>query len=275
MQQFTRGSFVFDVNDSGPSDGDVVVLLHGYPETRASWDKVTPMLTDAGLRVLAPDQRGYSPGARPRRRRDYRIGELAADIVALIDASGASKAHVVGHDWGGAVAWALATRHPDRVKTVTSLCTPHGAALLKSFVTSNQLLHSWYMLFFQLPMLPELGWRPSGEKTLRRTLRRSGAGDDAIDRFIAKMREPGAARGAINWYRALPLSGRVDAKVTVPTLYVYPTGDMFLGRKAADLTADYVSAPYRFEVIDGESHWLPDNAPDLVAKLVLEHIGAH
>jgi pimeloyl-ACP methyl ester carboxylesterase len=270
VNEFTRGGFTFDLDDSGPSDGQVVVLLHGYPENRTSWRALTPLLTAAGYRVLSPDQRGYSPRARPKRRRDYRITELADDVLALVDASGADKVHLVGHDWGGGVAWAFATLHPERLHTVTSLTTPHPRAMAASMVRSNQLLHSWYMLFFQLPALPEMGFTRM-EKTNRRALARSGLNDDAIERYVTPMQEPGAARGPINWYRALPLSKPLRGKVTVPTLYVYATKDMFLGRAAADLTGKYIDAPYSYEVIEGATHWLPEQNADTVAQLVVEH----
>src|SRR3954468_10938016 len=146
MDEFSRAGLVFDVTDAGQRDGDAVVLLHSYPENRTSWDAMTPLLTAAGYRVLAPDQRGYSPRARPLRRRDYKMSELVADVLALVDASGADKVHLVGHDWGGAVAWAFAGAHPDRLNTLTSLTTPHPRAFLASMVRSGQLLHSWYML---------------------------------------------------------------------------------------------------------------------------------
>jgi pimeloyl-ACP methyl ester carboxylesterase len=275
MQTFSRGDLTFDVTDAGPEGGDVVVLLHGYPENRTSWAAVTPMLTGAGLRVVAPDQRGYSPGARPRRRRDYRMDELVADIRALVDSVGADKVHLVGHDWGGAVAWAFAHAHPDRLYTVTSLTTPHPRAFAASMVRSGQLLHSWYMVFFQLPWLPEQSYKPRLAKTLRRTLERTGLPPEAIDRYVTPLQQPGAARAAINWYRGLPFSRPPKDKVVVPTLYVYATADAFLGRKAADLTGRYVDAPYRYEVLEGASHWIPEEKPDVVARLVLEHVRAH
>jgi len=280
MRDFSHGDLVFDVTDSapadwGPADGEAIVLLHGYPENRTSWHAVTPLLVDAGYRVLAPDQRGYSPRARPRGRRSYRVQLLADDIVALLDAAGVQRAHVVGHDWGGAVAWALAEWHADRLHTVTSLATPHPRAMRKAMVTGTQAFKSWYMFMFQLPRLPELSFSPRMEPRLRQTLRGTGLSDDAIDRYVTPLREPGAATAAINWYRAMPLSQRAAGRVSVPTLYVYPTGDAFLGRKAADLTGDYVSAPYRYEVLDGVSHWMPEEVPDLVAKLVTEHASSH
>ncbi|MDQ1686655.1 MAG: hypothetical protein QOC82_3392 [Frankiaceae bacterium] len=272
MQEYRNGDLTFDVDDSGPADGDVVVLLHGYPENRTSWHALTPLLTAAGYRVLAPDQRGYSPRARPMRRRDYRTNLLAADVVALADAAGAKAVHVVGHDWGGAVAWASASLHPTRFTTVTSLCTPYPKALIGSMVRSTQLLRSWYMLLFQLPFLPELALRGSGAKAARRKLVATGLPAEAADRYLAPLiADPAAARAALNWYRALPLSAPLRGSIEVPALYVYPTADAFLGRTAADRTGRYVSAPYRYEVLEGRSHWLPEEAPNEIAALLLSH----
>src|SRR5205814_3021424 len=138
-----------------PGDGEVIVLLHGYPETKESWDGVIPGLVDGGYRVLAPDQRGYSRRARPKGRRAYGSEHLVGDVLALADAAGAERFHVVGHDWGGAVAWYCAMWHPERVKTMTSLATPHPSAFVRSLLTSTQLLHSWYFLLYQLPAIPE------------------------------------------------------------------------------------------------------------------------
>src|SRR3954464_9787574 len=275
MREFQRADMTFDVTDSGPADGPVVVLLHGYPENRTSWDAVTPLLVEAGFRVLAPDQRGYSPRARPKGRRAYATQHLAGDVVALLDAAGADKAHVVGHDWGGAVAWAVAEQHPHRLHTVTSLTTPHPRAMEKAMVTGTQAFKSWYMFMFQLPVLPELSFSDRMQQRLRATLRGTGLSDEAINRYVTPLREPGAATAALNWYRGAPFSARLPGKVAVPTLYVYATKDAFLGRKAADLTGDYVTAPYRYEVLDGATHWLPEEAPDVVARLVTDHARAH
>jgi pimeloyl-ACP methyl ester carboxylesterase len=275
MQEFQRADLTFDVTDSGAPDGDVVVLLHGYPENRTSWDQVTPLLVDAGYRVLAPDQRGYSPRARPKGRRAYAAQHLAGDVVALLDAAGADKAHVVGHDWGGAVAWALAEQHPHRLHTVTSLTTPHPRAMAKAMVTGTQAFRSWYMFMFQLPALPELAFTDRGVPRLRKALAKAGLSQDAIDRYVDPLRQPGAATAALNWYRAMPFSTPLKGAVTVPALYVYPTNDAFLGRRAADLTGDYVVAPYRYEVLEGISHWIPEESPDVVARLVIEHTRAH
>ncbi|MDQ1696752.1 MAG: hypothetical protein QOJ03_2105 [Frankiaceae bacterium] len=275
MQTFSREGLTFDVSDTGPTDGEVVVLLHGYPENRTSWDAVTPLLTAAGYRVLAPDQRGYSPRARPLRRRDYAMSELVADVLALVDAAGAQRVHLVGHDWGGGVAWGFGHAHPDRLRTLTSLTTPHPRAMVASMTRSGQALHSWYMAFFQLPWLPEQSFKPRMEKTLRRTLTRSGLPHEAVDRYVKPLQQPGAARAAINWYRGMPFSRPPKGRIQVPTLYVYATADAFLGRTAAELTENYVEAPYRFEVLEGASHWIPEEKPDVLAQLFVEHAKAH
>src|SRR3954451_6312569 len=155
MGSFQRNGLTFDVVDSGPADGAPAVLLHGFPQDCTAWDRVAPGLHQHGLRTLALDQRGYSPMARPRGRASYRLRETTADVLALLDAAGLRSAHVVGHDWGGVVAWALGAWHPDRVRTLTALSVPHPAAMAKAMVTSDQGLRSYYMGLFQLPLLPE------------------------------------------------------------------------------------------------------------------------
>lgn len=275
MEQYRRDDLVFDVTDAGPTDGELIVLLHGFPETRASWEAVIPRLTAAGYRALAPDQRGYSPGARPKGRRAYRIDKLAGDVLALADAADAEKFHVVGHDWGGAVAWALAALHPERLRTVTSLTTPHPKAMLRSMLTSSQGFKSWYFLLFQLPTVPEMAFG-SQQKSFRQQLAKSGLSTESIDRYMKVLAEPGAGTAAINWYRAVPFAPRAaSARTTVPTLYLYGTADFALGRKAADLTANYVDAAFQYEVLDGVSHWIPEEVPETVARLMIDHARAH
>ena len=275
MQSFRRDGMVFDVRDSGPADGEAVVLLHGFPQDATSFDRLAPALHTAGLRTLAPDQRGYSPSARPRGRGAYRMRELADDVLALLDAAGLDSAHVVGHDWGGAVAWALAGWHPERVRTLTALSTPHPAAMQRAWVTSDQGLRSYYMALFQLPLVPERLLLAGGGAPLRRSLLRGGVPEDAVDRYVARMRQPGALSAALNWYRAIPLSLRDPVgTVRVPTLHVWSTGDAFLGRTATEATAQHVDAPYRLEVLDDVPHWIPELAADRVAELVTAHVRA-
>lgn len=278
MDSYRRGELSFDVVDAGPAGGETVVLLHGFPQFAASWDLVTPRLAGAGLRVLAPDQRGYSPGARPAGRLAYRIGELVGDVVALLDAAGVGRAHVVGHDWGGAVGWALAGAYPDRLASLTALSTPHPSAALRSLLR-GQALRSWYMGAFQLPWLPErlLGLdTAAGRERVVRGLARDGLPAERARACVDRLAAPGALTAALNWYRALPLTPPGSVRpVTVPTLYVWGPGDRYLGRAAAEATAGYVRGPYRFEVLDGAGHWLADREPATVAGLVVEHARRH
>jgi pimeloyl-ACP methyl ester carboxylesterase len=269
MQRFERAGLTFDVRDSGPEDGEPVVLLHGFPQDSTCWQAVEPLLHAAGLRTLAPDQRGYSPGARPPGRAAYRGQELVDDVLALLDAAGLERAHLVGHDWGGLVAWQLAGLHPERVRTLTVLSTPHPRALFASLKRSTQGLKSWYMLFFQLPWLPELLIR----RRLATTLQRTGLSREFAAHNASRMQEPGALTGALNWYRALPLDLRSPRPRTrVPTSYLWGTEDAFLGRTAAQLTAPYVRAPYVFRELAGASHWLPEVAPAEVAESILARV---
>ena len=277
MERYRRDDLIFDVCDAGPPEGPVVVLLHGFPQRNDSWNAVIDRLTAQGYRCLAPNQRGYSPGARPSRRRDYRMSELVADLGALIDASGAQRVHLVGHDWGAAVAWAAAAEMPERLATVLPISVPHPAAFIKSFATSRQGLASWYMFVFQLPRIPEWLLMRRNGTMVAELLRRSGQTPPAAERDAQAMSEPGALTAAINWYRAIPLSNpRANAqKISVPTMYVWSDQDTALLPKAAHDTARYVSGEYRFEILPGVSHWIPDEQPDKLADLLLDWFAAH
>lgn len=271
MEQFQRGPFTFDVRDEGPPNGEPVVLLHGFPQDATSWDAVAPILHDAGLRTLAPDQRGYSPGARPKERRAYAITELVDDIVALLNHAGLESAHIVGHDWGGGVAWGVANMRSERVRSLTVISTPHGAAMEEASKKSNQLLKSWYMFAMQLPVLPELF---IGNRRLAHGLQRAGLPAASAKHNAERMGQPGAARGAVNWYRAMPWTLRTPAgRCPVPTTYVWSNGDKYLGRYAAEATEKYVTGPYRFLEVDG-NHWLPETQPDTVAAAILAQVEA-
>jgi pimeloyl-ACP methyl ester carboxylesterase len=270
LDTYTHHGLTFDVTDSGPPDGRVVIPLHGFPEDRHCWDRLTPSLVDAGYRVLAPDQRGYSPGARPAGRRAYTMDKLSDDVLALGDAAGADQFDVIGHDWGGGVAWDLAARYPDRVRSVTVLSTPHPQAMLASMTRSTQLLHSWYMIFFQIPWLPERIISARGGRLMAQGLERDGLDPESAARYASRSSE---LTEPIGWYRALPFSARERVgPVTVPTLYIWSDGDRYLVRKAALLTERYVTGPYRFVELAGQRHWLPAAAADQVAPPLLDHL---
>ncbi|GAA5184291.1 alpha/beta fold hydrolase [Rugosimonospora acidiphila] len=276
MDRFTNDGFTFEVTDTPPADGDaagrVAVLLHGFPEDHHSWDAVTPALAAAGYRVLAPDQRGYSPGARPVRRSAYPLSRLAGDVLALADAAGAQRFHLVGHDWGAAVAWYLAGRHPHRLASVAALSVPHPEAFARAFAVSDQALRSWYMAAFQVPRLPELVLARGGGETMRTALIRAGLDPASAARYAARAADPAAMRGPLNWYRALPLSLRERVgRIGVPTLFMWSDGDRFVSRTAAERCGRLVSGPYRFEVVEGASHWLPEEVPERVSASLVRH----
>jgi pimeloyl-ACP methyl ester carboxylesterase len=280
MDQYSRGEIVFDVIDAGPTDGPVVILLHGFPQQNTSWDVVIPKLTAEGYRCLAPNQRGYSRGARPTRRWDYRVSELVEDVRTLIDASGAQRVHLVGHDCGALVVWFAAAQMPDRLATVSALSTPHPVGGLKALVTSWQGFASWYVYFFQLPRIPERVFVGSrGTATgLSKFLRAGGQTPERAEGDARAMAAPGAFTAAINWYRAMPLANFVRlmrSKITVPTMHVFSDGDNFLSPKGAHASGRGVSGEYRFEVLRGVSHWMLDEDPDAVADLLLEWFAAH
>lgn len=270
MDHFERAGLTFPVRDEGPPEGEVVVLLHGFPQDAGAYDEVVPLLHERGLRTLVPTQRGYAVGARPRRRREYRTAEVTADVVALLDAAGLNRAHLVGHDWGGVAAWAMAAWHPQRVASLTVLSTPHPAAMAASLVASSQGLRSWYMGFFQLPAVPELVVR----RSLRKMLTDTRLPAPHVERYVKAMAEPGALTGAMNWYRGIPFSARPPVgDVTVPTTYVWGRHDVALGRAAAERTRAHVRALYRFEELPA-GHWLPESNPHEVAEAILERAGS-
>jgi pimeloyl-ACP methyl ester carboxylesterase len=276
MDSFSRGDLVFDVRDSGPADGEPVVLLHGFPQDSQAFDRLSPVLHSAGLRTLAPDQRGYSPGARPTGRAAYALRKVVDDVLALLDAAGLSSAHVVGHDWGGIAAWALAAWHPWRVRTLTALSVPHPAAMSQALAHSDQALRSSYIAFFQLPLVPEGVLLAGGGAVLRRMLRSSGLPEELADAYVTRMQQPGALTAALNWYRALPVGARTPVgKVRVPTLHVWGDGDAFLGRAATEATVEFVAAPYALEVLEGVDHWIPELAAERTGELVTAHVRSH
>jgi pimeloyl-ACP methyl ester carboxylesterase len=251
-------------------EGPLVVLLHGFPDFWYGWRRQIPALAAAGFRVVAPDLRGYDLSDKPSDVRAYGLRRIVEDVVALLDSLGASRAHVVGHDWGAGVAWSLAMSHPDRVARLAVLNGPHPQALLKGLRRPAQLAKSWYMLVFQLPLLPEWMLRRGQFATLVRAMRDEPTRDGAVtEDDVARYREawgrPGALTGMLAWYRAMfrrslqPKMRRIDA----PVLVLWGEADPHLDSRLA--VPDPALVPRaRVERIPGASHWVQTDAPELV-----------
>jgi pimeloyl-ACP methyl ester carboxylesterase len=267
------GDLTFDVRGDGPDDGRPVVLLHGFPETSASWAAVTPRLTEAGLRTYAVDQLGYSPGARPADVDAYALPHLAQVTADLMTAMDVPVADVVGHDWGANVAWALAAWHEDRVRSLTAVSVPHPTAFTTAWRSDpEQRERSAYIrLFWQTGKAEEV-LLADGARRLRRMF-----GDavpaETVDEYVAVLSAPGALTAALNWYRAMSSGTPVD-DVTVPTTYVWSDADMAIGRRAAEGCAEYVAGDYRFVELAGVSHWIPEQTPEQLAVAVLDRIAS-
>ena len=263
----------FDVFDEGPLDGEVVVLLHGFPERSTTWRDVVPLLHERGYRTIAMDQRGYSPGARPKHRWNYRVGHLVGDLVALVDEIG-GPVHLVGHDWGAVVAWSAAMQRPELLRTLTAISVPHPMAFLQAGLTSRQGLRSYYIGLFQVPFLPEwIAAKPGGR--FDAALRKGGMTAGEVARFRREMVDDGALHYALMWYRAVVMVDLKNAparKVRVPTTFVWSDGDVACDRKGAENCWKYVDAPYEFVLLEGVTHWVPTQAPEAVAEAVVKRI---
>lgn len=274
--ELTLGDLVFRARAAGPAEGRLVLLLHGFPQTSRSWVPSMGSLAAAGFRAVAFDQRGYSPGARPDGVDQYGLRHLVADVIAVADDIGGHQFDLVGHDWGGVIAWYVAGQYPDRVRSLTVVSTPHPAAFRRALsgeLGGDQAQRSWYVDFFREPDAAEEMFLADGAAALRNIY--TGVPAEAVDDYMAVLTAPGALTAALNYYRALGFPELPDpGPITSPTLYVWSTEDAALGREAAEDTANHVAAAYRFEVLEGVSHWIADTAHEQFDPLLLDHLRA-
>lgn len=272
----------FHIQESG--DGPVVLLLHGFPELCYAWRHQIPALADAGYRTVAPDLRGYNLTDKPSGISSYRLTHLVADVVELILWTGAEPVVLVGHDWGGALAWYVAKDHPELVSRLIILNAPHPVLMKRELGTWAQRRRSWYVFALQLPLLPQLVMRAFDFAILRRVLRRDPVRVDAFsDAEIRAYRDalarPGALTATINWYRALrsgrrgrPVGPRWrDTLIEIPTLVIWGEQDRYLGAALLDGLEELVR-PLRVERIPDASHWVQADAPGRVNDLMLEFL---
>ena len=266
------GDYTFDVDISGPDDGEPIVALHGFPESKAEWTPLTQRLVAEGYRVIAPNQRGYSPGARPTDVASYEMEHLVADVIGLLDALNLDTAHIVGHDWGAVVAWFVAGQHADRVRTLTAVSIPHPAAFGWAIRNDEvqQQRSAYFTLFRQEGKAEHVLLADDAAKL------RAMYGDTIdpayIEPHVQLLTQPGALTGGLSWYRAMSRDFGDLGSIEVPTTYIWSTGDLAVSRAAAERSGDHVSGPYEVIELPDVSHWLPEEAPDALAEAVLRRI---
>jgi pimeloyl-ACP methyl ester carboxylesterase len=266
------GNLSFTIDVAGPANGVPVLLLHGFPETRRMWRHQVDALGQAGFRAIAPDQRGYSKGARPDGVDHYKTELLVGDALALMDALGHPKFHLVGHDWGGQLSWLIAANHAERVLTLSVLSRPHPVAFVRAMQEDKEQSERsrHHRAFREDDAIARM--RAAQLKPFRDALERQGVPPTIASEYITQLLEPGAIEGAMNWYRAGTIATTTVPKVRVPTLYVWGNEDATVGRRAAELTTEYVDAPYRFVEMKGAGHFLVDQFPEQVTELLLGQI---
>jgi len=273
---FQNGIIRLQAVAAGPKDGLVVVLLHGFPEFWYGWRRQIDPLAAAGFRVIVPDQRGYNLSSKPAGVASYALTELVSDVIAIADQLGQEKIFLGGHDWGAAVAWSTALLHPQRIAKLVVLNVPHPSVMRKFLSTRpRQLLRSWYMFFFQLPILPEaffsaLNFR-IGARSLLRSSRPDTFSDEDLTQYRAAWSQPGAVTGMINWYRALfrTRARFPDKTVRVPTRILWGERDAFLLAEMAHESLGYCMNAELFTFANA-THWLQHEEPARVSELLID-----
>lgn len=278
-QQVTTNGVTLHVAQAGPPDGELVILLHGFPEFWYGWRQQIGFLAARGYRVWVPDQRGYNLSAKPAGLDAYRYATLIDDAVGLIDASGRDQAYLVGHDWGAAVAWGTALAYPQRLRKLAILNVPHPVVFAEALRSSaGQMLRSFYFGFFQIPRLPEflmtVGDGVLGTQMLFRSSHPHTFSDDDIREYLRAWQQPGAMTAMINWYRAIvqrPPQMPADPRVTVPTLVIWGAQDVALSRVMAQQSVD-LCAEGRLVVFEDATHWVQHDQPEQVGALLADFL---
>ena len=270
------GGHRFDASIAGNDEAPLVLLLHGFPQTRHTWRAELPALAQAGFRACAPDQRGYSAGARPTGVEAYRIELLVEDVLGFADALGADTFHLVGHDWGGHLAWTTAALHSERIESLCVLSRPHPAAFAAASAAPEQQKRSSHHRSFLRPEATD-ELLADDAKGLRRAFERQGVRASDAAAYLETLGNHSALDAAIHWYRAAPLSAVKASEVPavkVPTLFFWGNVDATVGRPAAEGTRDFVDAPYAFVEVEGAGHFITDDSPAAVTEKLVDHVRA-
>ncbi len=266
------------VVEAGPKSGIPVVLLHGFPEFWYGWRKQITALVNAGCRVIVPDQRGYNLSDKPKGIKNYRADELVKDIVGLIDALDYEKVNLVGHDWGGIVAWMLSYKHPERLQHLGILNAPHPLVMRRFLLRDfEQMRRSWYGLFFQLPWLPEAGMRADNWRGAVRALRGSGKihtfPKEDIEKYKEAWSQPNAMTAMINWYRAIRYQPRLpqEMQIRIPTLMMWGMKDVALTHRLARPSMDHCDQG-KLILFPDSTHWVQIEAAEEVNHYLVDFL---
>ena len=276
----TAPNLTFDVMSCGPEDGPLVLLLHGFAESFHMWRSQRPALAAAGYRAVAPSQRGYSAGARPdtSESANYSFDHLMNDAMSIASACGNARGrfHLVGHDWGGSIAWGIADRYPERLASLTVLSRPHPNAFNRALAVPDgeqkrRSSHHWW--FLEADATARI--LADNARWLRERLKANKVPEAAIAESVVVLGNPDTMEAALTWYRARGAIRAPIGAVKVPTLYIWGNADDTVGRMAAEGTREFVAAPYQFVELPGVGHFAADQAPDQVTRLLLAHLAAH
>jgi pimeloyl-ACP methyl ester carboxylesterase len=258
----------------GGRQGDVI-LLHGFPESSAMYEPMIPVLALAGYQVVAFDQRGYSPGARPAEAEQYTIDKLVGDVRAVADAVGFDTFHLVGHDWGAAVGWQMVFQRSPRVSSWAALSIPHLGAYTEAILTDpDQQSRSRYIGFFRTRWLPETVFTFNGLAMMRSVMYATHR-DEIVAEYVSIFSEPGALTAALNWYRASELTAGVgNNEVSIPTAFIWGNQDPVVGDRSVEAQNGYFEGNLTVTELD-TGHWLMESEADAVTRAVLKHVNAH
>ena len=273
---FRNGDIELHAVAAGPTAGPVVILLHGFPEFWYSWHRQIEPLASAGFRVIVPDQRGYNKSSKPRGSASYALPHLVSDVLSIAEQLGAQRFSLAGHDWGAAVAWSVAIHNPQHVGKLAILNVPHPSVMFR-YLRKNprQLRRSWYMLFFQLPWLPEAAFSAFrfglGVRSLVRSSRPGTFSEEDLQSYRAAWSQPGALTGMINWYRAAfrHRSGFSDPTVRVPTKIIWGQRDAFLLFEMAQASLRYCADAELIAFPDA-THWVHHEEPARVSQILID-----
>ena len=276
IQTVTVNDLQFQCRTSGlVNKGDGIILLHGFPETSHMWIDLIPLLATEGYQVVAPDQRGYNPGSLPNKKLDYQLDKLCDDIFQLANRFDFERFHLVGHDWGSSVGWAMLTLQPNRILSWSALSVPHLKAFMHAYKTNkNQQKKSRYVGFFKLPFLPECYFSFNNHSKLKSLWHFSS--EEQIDEYLQAFSKKGVLKSSLNWYRGnlgRTSSGSIKniGEVHTPTLLIWGNRDSAIDRAGVEANAKYMKGPYTFIELD-VGHWLIQESFQKVSEAIIDHI---